>query len=419
MATFYPALPGFLLNEIINAKLSIPLENQVSVCQDVAVKIITHMAKEASQELSRLYEYQLSLVQETIAFRLLAKFAATNVFEAVKNRGKLLDCNTIVSAAMNVHGRRLGNTDHGGASSSCPKWISVICFNKELKWNIYDIFRKTALRKDVFISDSPKYHSPSPSLSPASIKKSGTGLSAPPYYFSVDRKSFENSGNSPWKFYSNSESDPMTYGYRAQIVQWDFVRRCYRLSPNDESSFIEELPWRYDDLHRLYCPYFRLVCDLHLLDYYEWANFGDGGANRGSELNTTGWNNYELRRLTVQGFEKFIRQMRSGPHVRDELKLIYRSVAGFDQLPDMEPMKTDLILLRNSLLRNEMDLLDSSRCTTESFSISEPNNRFNLSAVLPQEGGPRDTESLRRVLAQVTMECDQLCYNLQDIEPGG
>ena len=77
----------------------------------------------------------------------------------------------------------------------------------------------------------------------------------------------------PWTFHTTSLTacralklppcDPLTYGYRGLAVTWDFVRGGYQVddvSERDGLNFADEavVP-RYDDFHRLYAPYRRLV----------------------------------------------------------------------------------------------------------------------------------------------------------------
>ena len=63
----------------------------------------------------------------------------------------------------------------------------------------------------------------------------------------------------PWTLATSDAAEPMVYGYRGQIVDWDYLQGVYRVNAADELALPEEMLWRYDDLHRLYCPYRRLI----------------------------------------------------------------------------------------------------------------------------------------------------------------
>jgi hypothetical protein len=51
----------------------------------------------------------------------------------------------------------------------------------------------------------------------------------------------------------------MLYGYRGQMIDWDYTAGIYKLNTRDEAVFTEEVSWRYNDFHRQYNPYIRLI----------------------------------------------------------------------------------------------------------------------------------------------------------------
>ena len=56
------------------------------------------------------------------------------------------------------------------------------------------------------------------------------------------------------------DCDPILYGYRGLAVQWDFVNGGYTVEDGHGlNAFSEDMIHNYDDFHRLYCPYRRLV----------------------------------------------------------------------------------------------------------------------------------------------------------------
>ena len=55
-------------------------------------------------------------------------------------------------------------------------------------------------------------------------------------------------------------SDPVLYGYRGLALQWDFINGAYTVDDGyGLNPFSEVMIHHYDDFHRLYCPYRRLV----------------------------------------------------------------------------------------------------------------------------------------------------------------
>lgn len=64
-----------------------------------------------------------------------------------------------------------------------------------------------------------------------------------------------------FRFYSNTLThDSLTYGYRGQFIEWDYVCGCYRLEQGEALLYPEELgdlDPSLSDFHRLYRPYKR------------------------------------------------------------------------------------------------------------------------------------------------------------------
>jgi len=112
----------------------------------------------------------------------------------------------------------------GRPPKSAPLFVSAVVGQRELKWNVFDIVTRPGLRRDVLLRDAM------------------TDL-----------------GASPWRHMTSSHCEPMLYGYRGEMLDWDFVAGVYRVNAQDEASFSDEMTARYDDFHRLYAPYCRLI----------------------------------------------------------------------------------------------------------------------------------------------------------------
>jgi len=112
----------------------------------------------------------------------------------------------------------------GRPPKSAALYVSAVVGQRELKWNVFEIVTRPGLRRDVMLRDAM------------------TDL-----------------GVSPWQFMTSSHCEPMLYGYRGEMIDWDFVAGVYRVNAHDEASFSDEMTYRYDDFHRCYAPYYRLV----------------------------------------------------------------------------------------------------------------------------------------------------------------
>jgi len=110
--------------------------------------------------------------------------------------------------------------------SAVPQYVSAVVGERcELKWNVAELVSRPGLRRDVLLHDA--------------VTELGT---------------------SPWRYAGAPHCRPLLYGYRGQLLDWDFAAGVYRVNAQDDASFTDELTVaRYDDFHRLYAPYYRLV----------------------------------------------------------------------------------------------------------------------------------------------------------------
>jgi len=288
--------------------------------------MVVALAEESAGELCRMFEYQLSLINEPVALRMLAKYSVDCVYDVMKRRQRLLDRNTVVQGAVKGRPR---DSKHTGR-----QLISIIIGSKELKWNIFDIFKKPGLRKDMFYGSSAggdRRHVTASastdidSVPLRSISRNGIcpGSSREDFAHSASRDSGSGFASreelrpAPWRFFTSSHSEPMVYGYRGQMVEWDFVNGHYKLNTDDEMCFSEEVCLRYDDFHRIYCPYMWLIGLDILLEYRAMVA---PPARILSSANVS-----DAPAATPPTLMQFVKQSRGGVYyIRDEIKLVFK-----------------------------------------------------------------------------------------------
>ena len=350
---YYLTISKDRLQEIKKVKMEGLADQKLEVARDILVD----MAKEAASELGRMFEYQVALVNESIAMRLLARHAVNCVLYMVKKRNRILDRNSIVIGA--VRGRPK-------VPEGAPKFISVIIGSKELKWNLYEIFKKSALRKELL---------PNTALVDSCCSASMVGGPE------------DEAAHCPWKFFTSSESEPMLYGYRSQMVEWDYVNGFFRLNSEEEAVFSEGIFWRYDDFHRVYCPYARLV------GFDTVQSYCSGAASCNTTPSVCSGNgngkDHALVR-SISGFTDFVRQSKSGTYIRDEIQLVYRPLGVADFI--------------------ELDKIDFA---------GEPVVRYDDGAAVSVGAGgknPANKALLRSTAMEVTRECDELCHKLKAMD---
>ena len=100
------------------------------------------MARQAAAELGRVFEYQLSLINEAVAVRMLARHAVDCILQATRRRSRTLD-----------HGALVRGVVRGRPPPAAAAVVSVFIGNRELKWNLHDVFKKPALRRELPLSN--------------------------------------------------------------------------------------------------------------------------------------------------------------------------------------------------------------------------------------------------------------------------
>ena len=130
-------------------------------------------------------------------------------------------------------------------------------------------------------------------------------------------------GIPPWLFFTSCYHDPMLYGYRGLIIEWDYTAAAdctgslsatttaFRLNVEDEASFPDEVELHPDDFHRQYCPYRRLV--------------GVGVVERFNRTSKSAEADVEMR--ASSSLAEFVRHLHGSSHARDQIQPVYRPIA--------------------------------------------------------------------------------------------
>lgn len=207
----------------------------------ISHQLAEDMSRDAASELSRMFEYQLALINEPVAFRLLARHAVDCILNATRRRSRILDANALVRGV--IRGRP--------PCVDGPMFVSVFVGQKELKWNLNELFKKPALRRELVSVNNGNGSAGCGSGVEANRLSASSGTGVP--HSSSTTIAVNGGGEdvvdvwrtelyrTPWRYFTSSRCDPMRYGYRGQIVERDYVAGGYRLNSEDERFFQEEV----------------------------------------------------------------------------------------------------------------------------------------------------------------------------------
>jgi len=247
----------------------------------LAEEMVKCAGREAARELARMFEYQISLLSEERALRLLAEHAVECAAAYVDHQRGVWDRNSLVRGA--VFGAVFGHTetvaalaDDVAAERTHSRRVSVIVGHRELKWDIGDVLKRPGLRRDCLLygASTP----PVPSVVPPSSYHSSTmRVDAAPTdsrrrtSLEVTRSSMEpdpvESGGCPWSFHVSAACDAALYGYRGVLLDWDYFASAYAPVADDDGWFNDAARPNVDDFHRLYQPY-RCLVGTELMQAY-------------------------------------------------------------------------------------------------------------------------------------------------------
>ncbi len=206
------------------------------VWRSLAKDIVDAVAFEVGKELSRMYEYQIVMLKEFVAIKLLAAHAADCILEHIIQKHVLLDRNSSLRGVLNA---RPPKPDHGATR------FSIFLAEREMKWDLADVLKKPAVRKEVGLFE------PNTDRSVGSTEM----------LFSVG-----------WRFYScRGDCEAIIYGYRGQMLDWDYQNKVYRIHPG-EKLYNEERAFTVQDIHQQYVPFHRLVGHEPMFRYLEALN---------------------------------------------------------------------------------------------------------------------------------------------------
>lgn len=128
----------------------------------LADEMVKCSGREAARDLARMFEYQISLLSEQRALRLLAEHAVECAAAYVDHQRGVWERNSLVRGA--VFGAVFGHTetmagpaaaegldDAAAAECRASRRVSVIVGNRELKWDIGDVLKRPGLRRDCLL----------------------------------------------------------------------------------------------------------------------------------------------------------------------------------------------------------------------------------------------------------------------------
>ena len=211
-------VPVSLLHGIVHVRRDKIADEKLWASQ--ARDVIACVAMEAANELTRIYEYQIALMYDDVSMRIIADHAVDCVMEHIQN-SQFIERNSAIYSVACVYPQNVDGT---------RKFISGVIGNKELKWDLYEVYKAPGLRKE---------------LTMMSDARSDSGIDSPAI--------------EPWRFHYSDTSQPFLYGYRGQTIEWCYVTRSYRLDSAENERFKQEIAQQTEDYHRLYMPYKRLV----------------------------------------------------------------------------------------------------------------------------------------------------------------
>jgi len=250
----------------------------------LAEQMVKCTGREAARELARMFEYQISLLAEDRALRLLAEHAVECAAAYVDHQRGVWDRNSLVRGA--VFGAVFGHTETIVMSSSsvqetperraASRRVSVIVGRRELKWDIGDVLKRPGLRRDRLlygVGTAPvRRHASTMCVDTAAAPSSESALQRS----SLDVVSpvpegdcADVGGECPWSFHVSAACDAALYGYRGVLLDWDYFASAYAPVADDDGWFNEEQP-QADDITDIHCNYrpYRCLVGTELMQAY-------------------------------------------------------------------------------------------------------------------------------------------------------
>ena len=238
---YTPIVPTALLQGIQHVRRDRLAD--VRLWTSLARDVVTCIALETANELARIYEYQIVVVRDDAAVGVLASHAAACVVAYVIGERASLDRNSAILGVVRASRERDGD----------ERAVAVIVGSNQLQWRVREVFARPGLRVDANLQ------------SDAHVVGGAQGGDAA-------------TASSPWQFYTTNFHDPATYGYRGQVLEWDYLRRTYRRSLEDEYFYTNQTADldEANNVHFRYRPYRRLLGVDCMRAYCAAAARGDG-----------------------------------------------------------------------------------------------------------------------------------------------
>lgn len=185
----------------------------------LAKELVTCLAVEVADELSRIFEYQIVMLGDGLPIDLLARHAVECALDYLKSGNRFLERNTLIAGVLGGGAR--------AADGAAMRVISVVIGEREFKWNLSHLFKKCGLRKEslLFCPKAPR----------------------------------DSSNFVPWSYFTSPDSNSQTYGYRGMVLDRDLVHGYYVVAREDEVRFAQAAGWNPEDVHRRYNPFRRLI----------------------------------------------------------------------------------------------------------------------------------------------------------------
>ncbi len=196
--------------------------------RSVTIDIVDSVGLEASREVARMYEYQIVSLGEDVSVQLLAAHATDCVMEFITATKALLNRNNAVSGVVNVR--------PPPPPEDLNTVFSVFTGGCEHQWELYDIFKKPGLRRDVETADAHNSSSEDDAITAA--------------YESPH----------PWRFLvAPVDCEPHRYGYRGPILDWDYLANLYTERAEEIQLYSQSMPHHVMDIHQHYAPFCHVV----------------------------------------------------------------------------------------------------------------------------------------------------------------
>ena len=201
-------IPDAMFSGVMHVRRS----SQVEKAQRIALaqELATCLGVEVASELSRIYEYQIVMLSEGLIIDLLSFHAVDCTLDYLKSGNRFLGRNNLIEGVVYGFSRD---------SRLDPKYVSVVIGDRELKWDLHEVFKKCGLRREAV---------------PAGVQQQVS-----------------------WTYFTSANCLPILYGYRGILVEKDLATGNFIVGAEEDGLFPQEADWNPEDFHRHYVPFRR------------------------------------------------------------------------------------------------------------------------------------------------------------------